>query len=607
FSFLNDCPTVTTSTITVNGLPEAAFIVDTLDGCPPFAVQFTNASIGANNYTWDFGDNSPLSFAENPVHIFEESGDFTVSLVVFDSNNCFSDTTSLTIFSHPLPEANFTYDANALYCARYDSIFFENISTGAIDQFWVFQNDTFFTQDLVLPVEDPGDFQISLTVQNVFGCTATTTQTFSVAESPLVAFDPSSAMGCEDLLVSFSNNAQFSDFFTWNFDGQNTSTQFEPSYLFTEPGTYPVQLIGTNTNGCPADTSEVDIMVWPKPQAIFSFEKDFLCGTPVVVQFLNESIGNVGNEWSFGDGNVSIQVEPDNEYLFPGLYDVVLEVVSDMGCRDTAQQTIDIFGQPEALISLSDPIGCELLSVSLGNNSVDGQTFLWTVEGIGTFPVQDTTVVLPEGTYDVQLIAAYNDQCQDTLTLFDAIQVFQSPIANFTFDINLDEAILGDVQFFNLSEKANRYEWNFGDGNTSTEESPLHIYEQNRPLTAILFAYQDNGGAFTCVDSLSMEIEPEWMTRFFAHNAFSPDYGPEAVRFFKPVGIGIEDYEISVYSPYGTQVWYSKDLTDNQPSGEWDGTHLGQDLPQGTYSWIAFVTYLNGEKKTYKGNVTILR
>ncbi|MEM1219690.1 MAG: PKD domain-containing protein, partial [Bacteroidota bacterium] len=388
FSFLNDCPTVTISTITVNGLPEAAFTVDTLDGCPPFAIQFTNESIGANNYTWDFGDNSPLSFAENPVHIFQESGDFTVSLVVFDSNNCFSDTTTLNIFSHPLPEANFTYDANVLYCARYDSIFFENISTGAIDQFWVFQNDTFFTQDLVLPVEDPGDFQISLTVQNVFGCTATTTQTFSVAESPLVAFDPSSAMGCEDLLVSFTNNAQFSDFFTWNFDGQNTSTQFEPSYLFTEPGTYTVQLIGTNTNGCPADTSEVDIIVWPKPQAIFSFEKDFLCGTPVVVQFLNQSIGNVGNEWSFGDGNVSIQVEPDNEYLFPDLYDVVLEVVSDMGCRDTAQQTIDIFGQPQAFISLSDTIGCELLTVSLGNNSVDGQTYLWTVEGIGTFPVQ---------------------------------------------------------------------------------------------------------------------------------------------------------------------------------------------------------------------------
>jgi len=37
----------------------------------------------------------------------------------------------------------------------------------------------------------------------------------------------------------------------------------------------------------------------------------------------------------------------------------------------------------------------------------------------------------------------------------------------------------GEVQFTNMSANAQSYEWNFDDGKQSTQESPLHVYEQN--------------------------------------------------------------------------------------------------------------------------------
>jgi hypothetical protein len=122
-----------------------------------------------------------------------------------------------------------------------------------------------------------------------------------------------------------------------------------------------------------------------------------------------------------------------------------------------------------------------------------------------------------------------------------------------------------------------------------------------------LTAFNENGGVFTCTDTTSREINPETIATFFAPNAFSPEYGPEEVRVFKPVGLGIKDYQISVYSPWGQLVWQSDRLEDAQPAEAWDGTFKGELLPQGAYVWMAVMEFEDGSKRTVKGTVTILR
>nr|MBP9078142.1 gliding motility-associated C-terminal domain-containing protein [Haliscomenobacter sp.] len=154
---------------------------------------------------------------------------------------------------------------------------------------------------------------------------------------------------------------------------------------------------------------------------------------------------------------------------------------------------------------------------------------------------------------------------------------------------------------------ANRYRWQFGDGSESQEVSPFHEYSLNRELLVTLTAYQDNQGAFLCTDSITQEIAPEWLARFYAPNAMTPGYGDEAIQRFKPTGVGIQEYEIRVFSPQGQIVWQAREENQPTPTAWWDGTFGGAIVPQGAYAWIANVTFQNGNKRVYKGTVTVLR
>jgi PKD repeat protein len=167
--------------------------------------------------------------------------------------------------------------------------------------------------------------------------------------------------------------------------------------------------------------------------------------------------------------------------------------------------------------------------------------------------------------------------------------------------------ILGEVRFNNLSIDYDRSLWDFGDGNMSDEESPVHEYDINRNLLVKLTVYNDNNGIYTCIDSITKPVAPEWITTFFAPNALSPEYGDGDVKVFKPVGVGLATYKITIYSPWGQAVWTSDKLENTSPSEVWDGTYNGSIVPQGAYSWIADVTFVNGTRKVYKGSVTVVR
>uniref|UniRef100_UPI00321785BD PKD domain-containing protein n=1 Tax=uncultured Draconibacterium sp. TaxID=1573823 RepID=UPI00321785BD len=60
------------------------------------------------------------------------------------------------------------------------------------------------------------------------------------------------------------------------------------------------------------------------------------------------------------------------------------------------------------------------------------------------------------------------------------------------FGHNPNELNDGEVQFANCSEGANSYYWDFGDGKTSTEKEPLHIFDGDFPYNVTLIAYNGN-------------------------------------------------------------------------------------------------------------------
>jgi PKD repeat protein len=70
-------------------LPTADFTSEVNEGCEGIEIAFTNLSLNADSWHWDFGDGTTSS-NENPSHVYNTSGLYTVSLTAY--NNCGDDT-----------------------------------------------------------------------------------------------------------------------------------------------------------------------------------------------------------------------------------------------------------------------------------------------------------------------------------------------------------------------------------------------------------------------------------------------------------------------------------------------------------------------------------
>ena len=83
--------------------------VDTLSGCSPFVVQFTNTSNATANCEWDFGNGNTYTGCENVFNVYEEGGVYSVALTAYDDNGCFNDVTYndfITVYQTPTAAMN---------------------------------------------------------------------------------------------------------------------------------------------------------------------------------------------------------------------------------------------------------------------------------------------------------------------------------------------------------------------------------------------------------------------------------------------------------------------------------------------------------------------
>ena len=609
YSLFNNCPATVTSLVEILPRPTAELSASDTLGCSPLAVQFSSSvsGNGSLDVTWTFGDGTSADMSAMPLHVFDKPGAYPVVLRARDAFGCYSDSAVLVVQVYPSPVGGIL-PAQASVCYGQDPLLLQSGYTDAISFQWSIGGQSFTTQSVQWIPQGAGPVNATLVVSNIQGCTDTASAQLEVLPSPVAVAGVDKDSGCEDLWVQFSNTSQNGAYYLWEIGGLSTSLDTEPGFLFTEPGMYDVRLIAFQDNGCPPDTASVSVTVHPLPQADLEYLKPQPCGVPQEVQFTNASILADSWLWWFGDGGVTPVKDPKHFYQKPGKYTVGLEVSTLLGCRDTAWQEIEIFDQPVADFDVPVADGCSPFDVPVVNASTGALSYEWHVEGIGVLPGDEPVIRFDKpGTYSIRLIAKYTDLCRDTFDLKDVVTVYQGPLAGFDIAIDPDENVLGDVVFTNTSQLSDRFLWDLGDGTTDTATHVAHVYDINRSIRVVLYAFNDNNGVVTCVDSIVQYIDPEWITTFFAPNAMTPGYGEEGTRIFKPVGIGIEEYEISVYSPWGELVWYSTALEDNRPRDFWDGTHRGADVPQGAYAWVARMRFVNGAMRTVKGTVTVLR
>ncbi|MCX6258765.1 MAG: PKD domain-containing protein [Bacteroidia bacterium] len=232
--------------------------------------------------------------------------------------------------------------------------------------------------------------------------------------------------------------------------------------------------------------------------------------SPLIVSFYNSSTGAVGYNWDFGNGNMSVDVNPQSTFTNPGTYMVTLTAYNSSSSVTVTHQ-ITVFPNPGAHFVSGTTSGCVGAVFTFSNFSTPGQpgnspivNSFWDFGDGNTLTSNTPTVThifTYSGDFTITLMVTDQNGCTDLKTINHYIHVtsptvlFFTPVQNFC-------TIPDTVNFSNGSSGQNPlvYLWNFGNGGTSTFTAPQNIYSAYGDYTVSLTVTDGIG----CISTLTL-------------------------------------------------------------------------------------------------------
>lgn len=500
-----------------------------------FSVNTSVVNVGAIViFAWAFGDGGTAT-GQNPVHVYNLSGTYFVTLTITDTAGC-SNTITKPVTIEQQPVSNFTYTQPACKDSQVTFTSLHYAPVGYIVTWvWDFGDGSTVTinypnsPNLTHTYTNYGTFPVTLTITSNNGCTAFITQNVTVSANPLANFSYNTH--CLGSSVQFTDLSQAGSggvsSWSWDFGDPgsgagNTSSLQNPTHVYNAAGTYNVTLNVTNTGGCTATIAK-QVVIYAKPTVNFSITPG--CANDST-HFISSTYVNlaaiVSWQWNFGDGYSSNQQDPYHIYANAGSYTVLLTVTDTAGCQNSITHVAVVTLPPTAFFQVSAQ-NCSGLPVTFTDMSTvsSGTIVSWHWEfGDGS----DTLIQAPAnpnvshiyttaGNYTVLLTVNSSLGCEGSYPRTITIQA--SPLAAFAFGNTCSGA---SVSFTNQSTTNGgsaivSYLWNFGDpasgtSNTSILQNPLHVFNSPGNYIVNLLITNANGCTDTVMHTVIVHPSP---------------------------------------------------------------------------------------------------
>ncbi len=493
-----------TDYINVYANPQAAFDASPKQGCFPLDVKFTNSSKAGSgtitDYLWDFGDGN-VSTDEKAEHVYTTSGTFDLTLKVTNSYGCTNAITKNDLV-HIDDGVNANFSLTSLnVCKKPATAIFQNNSEGSgnINYIWNFGDGaTSTSKDATHNYNASGTYTVILSAESAGGCSDTASIKVVVA-IPASSFKNTDAT-CSNQSINFTNTSVPEPVSsTWDFGDGTTSTESNPSKIYTKTGTYTIKLVNTFSSNC-SDSITKTITVVSGPAASFNTKDTATCATPYNVTFANTSTGNaIQYIWNFGDGDTSHAINPMHVYTKPGSYTVNLTAINPNGCANIFEKDNYINILPiriTRILNLPDS-GCIPLvakpTITL-NIKTPVTKYTWDFGDGGTSSSETPQhTYIKEGIYAVTVSIETEDGCTDIYTLKNAVFAGHKPKADFIgqFDTTCTNS---SVLFTSTSTNGpiTFLQWDYTDIKDSVTGHAYFLDPQDtgyRPLTLVVFNY----------------------------------------------------------------------------------------------------------------------
>ncbi|MEO6132993.1 MAG: gliding motility-associated C-terminal domain-containing protein, partial [Saprospiraceae bacterium] len=579
--------TVTGQTqVAVQQLPTLAFGYET--DCKSLTAHFSNTSLNALLYHWDFGFPTGSSDLANPTVTFPDSGIYTITLSSRDGCDV---STSQQITVNNITEQ---LDTQTINCFN-PTISLNPVFNPGYIYHW---SDGLIGPNPSVSVVDDKTFYVTISSPGLPGCDIVDSIRVIVPD-PFTIDAGKDSTNCKFTpitLLATTSGTNGLITFVWKIN--NITAGFGETLVVTPENTTTYNVTGTDSLGC----TKTDSVTVFKPDVGFkvfpSFHDSSYCDVQIITLNASSTPG-VTFEW-FNDKNESIGVEPFISVVpsKPTCYRVV--GTDPLGCQNDS--TVCLNPTFFSLDITNDQSICldDEVTVSVINN-IPGQnlSYSWLPGG----EITQSITVHPSVSTTYTVVVTNDDLgCKDTLTTHVVVNLFDPVNVSISSSAPNDSIVLTEsVQLFVNQDPNFGYIWTSSGGDIVPGVwNPTVTPTKDGDITYTVTVTNDHGCTGVASITIRVANPPCNDKDIFLPTGFTPNNdGVNDVLFVRSNFISTLD--LHIYNRWGQEVFKTNDKTIG-----WDGRFKGERLSPDVFGYFMNITCPNGRTFFKKGNITLL-
>jgi len=456
----------------------------------PLRYTFTDESVGARTWRWDFGDGTTFVGRTPPAHTFPRFGTYRIRLTT-TSDSCSYTLEQELVIADQRPSFRAT---DSVGCRPFTTTFnIQNASFGYFQDFhWDFGDgsgiDSLQGPSATYTYPNPGNYSVRLIAIDTFGCRHEVVRSnYMKVNGPIAAFGALNPRGCAGRTVTFTDSSRSDGRnpirqWIWDFGdttGRQTFAAPPFTHTYNNVGDYSVKLIVVDSAGCRDSLERRAFIRTSRVKADFSAQREFCPRSNLTIANLTESELPVSSVWNFGNGRTANTFNGITSYTDTGYYSVTLWVEDIMGCRDSLRRDSFIqIKRPQADFTANNfTTYCTTFQARFTNTSYFYHSAAWDFgPGMGTSNQRNPyAFYTTPGTYPVRLIITAFGGCRDTV--IKTMNIRDESEARLTYTPNNGCTPLS-VNFNAFAPMNARFVWDFGDGPVvdTTLNEMQHLY-----------------------------------------------------------------------------------------------------------------------------------